>query len=217
MRRLRRGLFRLWVIATVLWEGWVTWDLVAFERLDIAWRAVAVFAILLPLAVLAFGRALLWAVAGFQAEVVLRKPGPDRNPLSPSTDGALIRYLIFHRLTRTLGAFFFLACLFFALLALACLFVSDWNLDCRLDIDRTTCLSLACRTVADLGLDPFRVGERFIGYLAAVTLFGAYLSGTYLVVAYLAKAPEEPKLIYRRQQPIADTRGLTYNEADPTC
>ncbi len=74
MRQIRRGLFRVWIIATVLWELWVVRDLVGefthnppLRGWDLIW-AVGLFAILGPLGVLALGRALLWAAEGFRRE-----------------------------------------------------------------------------------------------------------------------------------------------------
>lgn len=74
MRQFRRGLFRLWVIATVAFEIWIARDLIEFVwtyhptgwgENGLIWGLAMV---LPPLAVLAFGRALLWAIAGFRGE-----------------------------------------------------------------------------------------------------------------------------------------------------
>ncbi len=72
MTHVGRGLFRLWIVATVLWEIWLAWDLIGeFNRGFTGWEfaiTAVLVAILAPLAVLALGRALLWVATGFQRE-----------------------------------------------------------------------------------------------------------------------------------------------------
>jgi hypothetical protein len=68
---LRRGLFRLWLVGSALFVvavAFVNYDEIA----DLASLGrVAVTAISIPLAILGFGTALVWALSGFD---VTRKP-----------------------------------------------------------------------------------------------------------------------------------------------
>jgi len=68
---LRRGLFRLWLVGAALWVlavAFVNYD--EIEDLASLGR-VAATAISIPLAILGFGTALVWALSGFD---VTRKP-----------------------------------------------------------------------------------------------------------------------------------------------
>jgi len=75
--QIRRGALRLWVVATAVWEVGFAWyliflpskfnDYLRWEWFGLRRILIVDIAMILapPLAVLALGRALLWAAAGF--------------------------------------------------------------------------------------------------------------------------------------------------------
>lgn len=65
---LRRGLFRLWIVGAALWVLAVAF--INYDEIE-DWASlarVAAFALSIPLAVLGFGTALVWALTGFDAQ-----------------------------------------------------------------------------------------------------------------------------------------------------
>jgi hypothetical protein len=69
---LRRGLFRLWIVGSALFVLAVAF--VNYDEIE-DWAGLAratAIALGIPLAVLALGSSLLWALSGFDAE---REPG----------------------------------------------------------------------------------------------------------------------------------------------
>jgi hypothetical protein len=68
---LRRGLFRLWLVGSALFVLAVAF--VNYDEIDdlASFGRVAATAISIPLAILGFGTALVWALSGFD---VTRKP-----------------------------------------------------------------------------------------------------------------------------------------------
>jgi hypothetical protein len=69
---LRRGLFRLWIVGSALFVLAVAF--LSYGDIE-DWASlarVAAIALGIPLAVLGFGTALVWALSGFDAE---REPG----------------------------------------------------------------------------------------------------------------------------------------------
>jgi hypothetical protein len=69
---LRRGLFRLWLVGSALFVLAVAF--VNYDEIDdlASFGRVAATAISIPLAMVALGASLLWALSGFAAE---RQPG----------------------------------------------------------------------------------------------------------------------------------------------
>lgn len=65
---MRRGLFRLWIVGAALWVLAVAF--INYDEIE-DWASlarVAAFALSIPLAVLGFGTALVWALTGFDAQ-----------------------------------------------------------------------------------------------------------------------------------------------------
>ena len=70
--RVARGLFRLWLVLSVLWIGGVgvmTWLDVTSRSRGLAWADTwfaSVVAVVPPVLLLALGSALVWAFRGFR-------------------------------------------------------------------------------------------------------------------------------------------------------
>lgn len=73
---LARGLFRVWVVGSVIWTGYWLWDWVLIcqftfdppERClrPVPWEGLAIIVLLYPVLALLAGRVLIWMVRGFR-------------------------------------------------------------------------------------------------------------------------------------------------------
>jgi hypothetical protein len=70
MSRIERGLFRLWLVLSIIWIGVIVAAEATRLQDDIQWTIAG--AVIPPMGLLMLGAALIWAIRGFRAHDVGR-------------------------------------------------------------------------------------------------------------------------------------------------